>query len=85
MTGQVIALNGGPTGQPEPNEACIKTLEDFLTMARSGQIVGIALAGRHHDGCASYASGGAIGGFSMLGALDLVHADVLAAARGDVT
>ncbi|WP_454917436.1 hypothetical protein [Xanthobacter sediminis] len=73
----VVAIRGGPTGQPEPNPTCIATLEEWLERARSGEIVGVALAALHHDGVGSYAVGGRVGGYSMLGALEMACAELV--------
>ena len=78
---EVIAIFGGPTGQPEPNTNTIDVLEKYLEMARSGEIIGVAVAALCADGLARYHIGGMIGGYSMLGALEVCRADVLDVVR----
>jgi hypothetical protein len=73
----VVSLHGGPTGIAEVNEACVQTLEIWLDMAKSGEIAGVALAGLGFDGCGRYAIGGLVGGYSILGALEMVRSDLV--------
>lgn len=73
----VTSLYGGPTGEPHPNEACIEALEHWLEMARSGEIVGVALVGRRPDRTAGLSVCGVIGGYSMLGALEMARAELV--------
>lgn len=74
---KVVAIHGGPTGEPEPNEQAIAVLESYLEMARSGEIIGVALAALCADGLARYSLGGFIGGYSMIGALEICKMDVM--------
>lgn len=83
MSKNVFSLRGEPTGQPKPNEHCIATLEEWLDMARAGELIGVAMAGLRSNGCGRYAVGGTIGGYSMLGALDMATDDVKSVVRGD--
>lgn len=78
---KVIAIHGGPTGQPEPNEKTIQVLESWLEMAKSGEIIGVAMAGLCADGYSRYSLAGFIGGYSMLGALDVAKAEILGIVR----
>lgn len=82
MGGNVKSLFGGPVPASDPNEECVKTLERWLDMARSGEIVGVAMAGLCPDGCGRYVIGGYVGGYSMLGALDVVKAEMIDVVRG---
>ncbi len=77
MTSNVTAIFGGPTGQPEPNATCIAVLEGWLEMARSGEVVGVALVGLCHDGASRYAVAGKCGGYGMIGALEMARADLV--------
>ena len=81
MGEKVVALHGGPTGEARPNEACIRTLEAFLEMARSGEIVGVTMAGLSADGCARYALGGVLGGYSIIGAIEMARTELIELAR----
>lgn len=78
---KVTALFGGPTGLPEVNPVAVETLEMWLEMARSGKVVGVALAGLCADGSSRYAVGGRVGGYGMIGALTVAKAEVLDIAR----
>lgn len=75
-TSNVVAIHGGLTGLPEPNDNCIATLERWLEMARAGEIIGFAGAALHHDGLSQYAISGFIGGYSVLGAVEMAKADL---------
>ena len=81
--GEVKSIFGGPTGAPEPSPACVEVLEVWLEMAKSGHITGAVLAGQCCDGSAQYAVGGRIGGYSLVGALELAKADLVGAMRDD--
>lgn len=83
MGGNVKSLFGGPTSLPEPNENCVKTLETWLEMARSGELVGVAIAGLCCDHMSRYAVGGMVGGYGMLGALEMARADLVELNRGN--
>lgn len=83
MSGNVTSIYGGATGQREPNENAISALEELLEMARAGEIVGIAVAGLYHDGCGMYRLAGRVGGYSMLGALDVAKVGLIQIVRGE--
>lgn len=76
MTSQVVPLRGGLTGEKKVNPRAVEALEELLEMAWSGEIVGIAAAGMCHDGCGMYRVAGLVGGYSMLGAIDVVRSEV---------
>jgi len=73
----VVSLHGGPTGERERSEACVATLRRYLEMAEAGEISGVALVGLYHDGAACWHLGGRVGGYSMLGALEMVRSDLV--------
>lgn len=77
MIKKVTSLFGGPTGERTVNEIAVAALEELLEKARSGEIVGIAVAALHYDGCGSFQLAGRVGGYSMLGALDEAHSRVM--------
>ena len=78
----VKSLFGGPSGAPEPNERCIALLEEWLEMAKAGEIVGVAMAGLCRDNCARNALAGMVGGYSMIGALETAKAELIDVQRG---
>lgn len=81
MRSNVVEVFGGPSGLPEPNAACIAALEAWLEMARSGEIIGVALAGLCHDRASRYSVAGMCGGYSMIGAIEVARADLLEIVR----
>lgn len=81
MSGKVQSIYGGPSGVPEVSQACVETLEEWLEMARAGEITGVAMAGLCHDRAARYAVGGMVGGYSMIGALEMARAELIDMAR----
>lgn len=83
MTGNVVAIDGGAVPAREPNASCIALLADWLEMARSGEIIGVVAVGLSHDGCGQWALGGMVGGYSMLGALEIAKADLAEDIRGE--
>lgn len=74
---QVVSIFGGPTGEPRPSEACIQCLERLLEMAKAGEITGVAAASVHHDGTASFDVSGFVGGYSLMGALEMARSSLV--------
>lgn len=83
MGDKVTALFGGPTGLPQRNESCISALREWLEMAEAGEVVGIAIAGLSYDACTRYRIAGKVGGYGMLGALEMAKADLVEVNNGD--
>lgn len=73
----VISLSGDPINSVVANETCVRVLEEWLERAKSGEVIGFAIVGRHHDQAGSFAIAGSIGGYSMLGALETAKADIV--------
>lgn len=74
----VTAIFGGPTGVPSRDENAVTVLRDLLERAEAGEVVAVAVAAMTHDGLASCHTGGLIGAYSMIGALEVAKADVMA-------
>ena len=85
MAEKVISLNGGPLGKPQPNADCIRALEDWLEKARSGQIIGVGMVGLGFNDTGQWAVAGVVGGFSMVGALEIVRDELVKIVRGECT
>jgi hypothetical protein len=82
MTDNIVHVFGGPqnTDEPdtfEPIPACIEALEHWLTLAREGDLAGIAFVGLHSDGRVGYTLTGRVWGFGMLGALHMLQQDIV--------
>ncbi len=69
---KVLSLYGGPVGEHEVNETCVAALEEWLEMAKSGQIVGVCLVGLGYDNLAQYRIAGKIGGYGSVGATHMI-------------
>lgn len=82
MAGNVVGLNGRPAGSMEPVETCVNALRDLLERAEAGELIGVALAGLHHDGDASYHVAGRVSGFGLQGALEVAKAKLVDINRG---
>lgn len=78
---RVVSLFGGPTGERKVNALCVEGLEELLMRARAGEIVGIACAALHSDGLSSCQTSGLMGGYSLVGALQVLSADLVELAR----
>jgi hypothetical protein len=85
MSANVISLNGGPTGLPERNENAVTTLKNLLEKAEAGEVVGVAIAAMHCDNSGGWSIGGFIGGYSLLGAIEVMKDDIMNLHRGDAT
>lgn len=70
---KVVSIFGGSVAQKIPNQACIEMLETYLELARSGEIIGAVVVALQHDGAANWSCCGMVGGFSLLGAMDVAH------------
>lgn len=79
----ITSINGATISTGEPNQIAVKVLEEALERARSGDLVGVGIVIRHSDGCASFTLGGSVGGYSMLGALEMVRDEIVSLNRGD--
>lgn len=79
---EVVSLTGGLTHQREVVPGCVSVLEDLLERARAGEIVGVAVAGLRYDATAAYRVGGRVGGYGMIGALEMIRADLVEINRG---
>lgn len=70
---KIVSIFGGTIPQKVPNQACIEMLESYLELARAGEAIGAVVVALHHDGSANWACCGMIGGFALLGAMDVAH------------
>lgn len=77
----VVSVFGGPTGERAVNAALVECLERWLEMARSGEAIGMAGALLHCDGLASYSVAGSVGGYGMIGALEVARLELVEIAR----
>lgn len=82
MTDNIVHVFGGPQNtderdNAEPIMACVEALEHWLTLARGGNLVGIAFVGLHSDNRVGYTLTGRVGGFGMLGALHMLQQDIV--------
>ena len=73
----VKSIYGGPTGLPQRNDAAITVLTELLAKAEAGEVIGVVVASLHHDGLASFQIGGMVGGYSLLGAVELAKSDLI--------
>ena len=73
MSDNVISVFGGAIGKPEPIADCVACLEKYLEMARSGKIQGVAMVAIDSDNVTEYAISGHVGGFAVIGALQIVQ------------
>lgn len=75
----VISLNGDPLVEAAgtPNQTVINALEEALEQARAGKIQGVTMAWLDERAHACWRSFGFVGGFSLVGALEHLKADVM--------
>jgi len=73
----VVGITGGlPSSVPKVSKAVIDILEEYLEMAKSGEIVAFVGAVQHCDGLSSYRVAGYFGQYSVLGALRRAEHDL---------
>lgn len=71
----VCVFGGQPIGR-QPNGAAVDALAELLEMAQAGEIKGVAVAAIHWDNLASARLAGQVGGYSAIGALEVLKADL---------
>lgn len=76
---KIVAIhNGRPLPEPgKPNDACVRELEKLLDQARAGEVVGLAGGILYADRAAGFCLIGDCGGYSQLGALEVVRKRLL--------
>lgn len=77
MTGEVKSLFGGFIHQPEVMESVVDALEELLADAKAGKITGIAFATVDFKGAGSYTVAGRVGGYTLLGGLEMLKASLV--------
>lgn len=69
----VVSIDGKPLNAPKANRAVIQALGQEIERAKSGEIIGVAIARYHHDGSTGFAVAGQFRPRVMAGAvLDLL-------------
>lgn len=76
---KVVSLRGGPITTGTPNAVCVDGLNSLLARAEAGEVTGVCVVSIAPGGNAEYHLCGMIGGFSALGALEVVRAHLLEA------
>ena len=77
MTDNVAPLFGGPVHVREVDEHAVAALEEALQAARSGEVVGVIIARVHYDNLSSYHIAGRMGGYSIIGALEMAKTELI--------
>ena len=81
MSDTVISLNGGITGERHRSEVAVDYAKRLLEKVEAGEVMGFAVAELYHDGTGGYKIVGRVGGFSMLGAVTALSAEMSDIAR----
>lgn len=80
----VFSITGGELHDPrEPNEALIKSLENVLEMARSGELSGVAIVCAYFDKSVQRIRCGEYPVTTMVGAMQQLSFDILMDAAND--
>ena len=74
---EIRSLYGVDIHQSVAREDVVAFLENVLERARAGEVIGVGVAALHNNFEASYAVVGGVGGYSMLGALDMIRAEIV--------
>ncbi len=81
---KIVSLGGAEFADSrEPNSHLIEALEGALERARSGETIGCALVELYNDRAAGSRVAGRFGGYSMLGAMEMVRMDIIEANRDE--
>lgn len=78
MTGNVVGMFGGIPAAGEPVASCVDCLRDLIEQAEAGELVGFAYGAVLRNGQGQNGIGGMIGGYSMLGAIEMAKGQLLA-------
>jgi hypothetical protein len=82
MTGNVHSLREGTIVPGQPDEYCVRYLEELLHLARIGEITGVLVVAQHSDECTSWEKAGTYKVRPCLGALLVMQTQI---ALKDVT
>lgn len=74
--GEVRGLFGDVPEPGEPVASCVDCLRDLLEQAEAGELIGFAYGAITRNGIGQNGIGGLIGGYAMLGALELAKAEL---------
>jgi hypothetical protein len=75
MTSNVVGIRPGQAvSAKEPNPAAIEVLEELLELARSGEVVGVAVAAYFAGGATTWRVGG-VHGRGTIGVLEIMKTD----------
>lgn len=82
MSGEkVVSLWGHPTGERVVYEGAVSVVQEALPEVESGEVIGVVIVKLHHDGLCSYQVGGRVGGYAMIGGLQVAAHDVMQVVR----
>jgi len=77
VSDNVVGINGGlPTSVPKVSQSVVEALDEYLEMAKAGEIVAFVGAAQHFDGLGSYRVVGHFGQYSVLGSLRRAEHDL---------
>lgn len=81
MSHNVVSLHGEePPQSGKPVAGVVAELERLLEAARAGEIVGLAIVARHASSVVAYSYAGAVKGYALIGGLECVKQELVAAA-----
>lgn len=81
---KVVDIHGGPSVRGGvPNSTCVKVARELLLMAESGELQGIAVAFLDREGVSGFVTGGRVGGYGMIGALEMARHELVLVNRGE--
>jgi len=73
MNEKVISLYGQLTGERKVVESAVGAIADWSAKVQSGEAVAVVVVGIYHDGLAGYTVAGKLGGYSVLGAMEMAR------------
>jgi len=83
---KIVSIFGGNvTVEDTPKQVypgLVEHLEALLEEAKRGELVGIGVAALDYNNYASYSLEGSVGGYGMMGALDMVKSHLIDMNRG---
>lgn len=75
--GEVVGMFGDIPEPPEPVASCVDCLRSLLQQAEAGELVGLAYAGITRSGHGQNGMAGVVGGYALLGSIEMAKADLV--------
>lgn len=77
MPNNVIHFQDSGALKPETRDMMTEYLRGMIKLIEDGQVIGLGVVTMSYDHCSAYATMGRIGGYTMLGATDMLRHELV--------